>query len=278
MLVTFLKCRGFMKKYFDRLFIKSALLIAAPIVIQQLVTSLAQLVDNIMVGSINAQAIAGVGAVNSIFFVLMTSTFGVSEGASIFIAQQYGADKKEKMGNSLAISFSIILVMALGALTLINVFDEQLLRLFIHGTDEQAIAAMQYGTEYLNILVWGYWLLMVNTVIGSAFRAIGKTKVPMGAGIIAVITNTTINFLLIPIFGVKGAAIATIVSRVIEFLVLFSTLKFKQQTLEFDLKSFTTISFKQFVMMIEKMIPLTANEFLWGFGTSTLMALYIGDL
>ncbi len=263
-----------MKKYFDKVFFKSALVIAMPIVIQQLVTSLAQLVDNIMVGTINGQAIAGVGAVNSIFFVIMTSTFGISEGASIFIAQQYGAGKKDKMGNSLAISFSIIFLMAGIALTLINIFDENLLRMFIHGNDADSLAAMQYGMDYLNVLVWGYWLLMVNAVIGSAFRAIGQTKVPMGAGIVAVITNTALNFLLIPIFGVKGAAVATIISRVAEFAILFAILKFKQTAFEFNLASFTTIKKEQFVMMIKKMIPLTTNEFLWGFGTSTLMALY----
>lgn len=263
-----------MKKYFDKLFFKSALVIAMPIVIQQLVTSLAQLVDNIMVGTINGQAIAGVGAVNSIFFVIMTSTFGISEGASIFIAQQYGAKKREKMGNSLAISFSIIILMAVVALTVINVFDERLLRAYIHGNDADSVLAMQYGMDYLNVLVWGYWLLMINTVIGSAFRAIGKTKVPMSAGIVAVITNTTMNFMLIPIYGVKGAAVATILSRVIEFGILFTTLKFKQTEFDFNLRSFTTIKAAQFKQMIAKMIPLTLNEFLWGFGTSTLMALY----
>lgn len=263
-----------MKKYFDKIFFRSALVIAMPIVIQQLVTSLAQLVDNIMVGTINGEAIAGVGAANSIFFVLMTSTFGISEGASIFIAQQYGADKKDKMANSLAISMSIILILATIALALINIYDENLLRLFIHGDDPTALAAMNYGMEYLNILVWGYWLLMLNAVIGSAFRAIGKTKVPMSAGIVAVITNTTFNFMLIPLFGVKGAAIATIISRIIEFSILFTILKFKQRIFTFNIRSFTTIKFEQFVMMIKKMIPLTLNEFMWGLGTSTLMALY----
>ncbi len=263
-----------MKKYFDKLFFKSALIIAMPIVIQQLVTSLAQLVDNIMVGTINGQAIAGVGAVNSIFFVLMTSSFGISEGASIFIAQQFGANKRDKMANSLAISFSIIFVMAGLALTFINVFDEQLLRLFIHDNSNEALAAMNYGLDYLNVLVWGYWLLMINVVIGSAFRAIGQTKVPMVAGIVAVITNTSMNFMLIPILGVKGAAIATILSRVIEFVILIYTLKYKQSAFEFNLTSFTTIKLEQFKQMITKMVPLTANEFLWGFGTSTLMAFY----
>lgn len=263
-----------MRKYFDTVFFKSALVIAMPIVIQQLVTSLAQLVDNIMVGTINGQAIAGVGAVNSIFFVIMTSTFGISEGASIFIAQQYGAKKRDKMGNSLAISFAIIILMATVALTAINIFDEQLLRMFIHGNDPDSVAAMQFGMDYLNVLVWGYWLLMINTVIGSAFRAIGQTKVPMSAGIVAVVTNTTMNFMLIPVYGVKGAAVATILSRVIEFTILFVILKFKQTEFDFNIASFTTIKLDQFKQMIAKMVPLTANEFLWGFGTSTLMALY----
>lgn len=263
-----------MRKYFDQIFFRSALVIATPIVIQQLVTSLAQLVDNVMVGTINGEAIAGVGAANSILFVLMTSTFGISEGASIFIAQQFGAGKKEKMANSLAVSMSIICLMAFTFLTLINVFDEKLLRLFIHGDDPTALAAMSYGMEYLNILVWGYWLLMINAVMGSAFRAIGKTKVPMSAGVVAVITNTTFNFMLIPILGVKGAAIATICSRIIEFCILFTILKFNQTTFVFNVRSFTTIKMEQFKSMIKKMIPLTLNEFMWGLGTSTLMALY----
>ncbi len=204
----------------------------------------------------------------------MTSTFGIGEGASIFIAQQYGAKRKDKMGNSLAISLSIILIMAAVALTLINIYDKQLLRLFIHGNDADSLNAIQYGMDYLNVLVWGYWLLMINAVIGSAFRAIGKTKVPMSAGIVAVVTNTTMNFILIPSFGVTGAAIATVCSRVIEFVILFVMLKYKQTIIDFNLNCFTTIKYEQFMVMIKKMVPLIANEFLWGFGTSTLMALY----
>ncbi|MFV0555825.1 MAG: MATE family efflux transporter [Lactovum sp.] len=263
-----------MKKYFDQAFFKSALIIAMPIVIQQLVSSLAQLIDNIMVGAINGAAIAGVGAVNSIFLVLMTSTFGISEGASIFIAQQYGARKKDKMANSLAISFMIILAMAAIALTCINIYDETLLSLFIKDSDASSIKALNYGLDYLNILVWGYWIFMVSTVIGSAFRAIGRTKIPMFAGILAVVSNTLLNFILIPNWGVKGAAVATVVSRLLEFTLLFFILKYKQKAFDFNLKSFTTIKLEQFILMIKKMFPLTVNEFLWGFGTSTLMSFY----
>ncbi len=263
-----------MKRYFDIKFFKSAILIALPIVIQQLVTSFAQLIDNIMVGSINGQAIAGVGAANSILLVIMTSTFGISEGASIFIAQQYGANKRDRIANSLAISVIVIAIVAILTLSFINIYDNQLLRIFIHANDSSATLAMNYGMEYLNVLVWGYWILMLNTVLGSSFRAIGKTKVPMLAGVTAVVCNTMMNFILIPIYGVKGAAVATIISRVVEFVVLFTIMKFKQNIFEFNLKSFTTIKFMQFKVMIKKMIPLTINEFLWGLGTSTLMAVY----
>lgn len=263
-----------MKKYFDKEFFRSAISIALPIIVLQLVTSLAQLIDNIMVGTINGQAIAGVGAANSILLVVMSSTFGICGGASIFIAQQYGANNREKMGNSLAISFSIIVGLAVVALSFINFFDQQLLGIYIHGSDAASITAKQYGMEYLNVMVWGYWLLMFNAVIGSSFRAIGQTKVPMKAGIVAVVSNTTLNFLLIPNFGVQGAAIATVISRVIEFSILFYCLKLKQTAFDFNLNSFKTVKIEQFNVMIKKMVPLATNEFLWGLGTSTIMALY----
>lgn len=263
-----------MKLYFDKDFFRSALSIALPIIVLQLVTALAQLIDNIMVGTINGQAIAGVGAANSILLVVMSTTFGICGGASIFLAQQYGANNREKMGNSLAISISIIVIVALVALTFINVFDEQLLGIYIHDGDDASITAKQYAMDYLNVMVWGYWLLMFNAVIGSLFRAIGQTKVPMKAGIVAVISNTTLNFILIPILGVKGAAFATVASRVIEFIILYYCLKQKQTVLDFNLNSFKTVKVAQFKLMIKKMIPLATNEFLWGLGTSTIMALY----
>ncbi|WOO87822.1 MATE family efflux transporter [Mollicutes bacterium LVI A0039] len=263
-----------MKKYFDKVFFKSALIIATPIVLQQLVSSLAQLIDNLMVGSINGQAIAGVGAVNSIFFVLMTASFGISEGASIFIAQQYGAGKKEKIANSLAISITIILIIAGIALTIINIYDEQFIKLFINDVDSNSLAALEYGMKYLNVLVWGYWIMMLNNVLGSSFRAVGNTKIPMAAGMIAVITNTCLNLILIPKFGVEGAAFATVCSRIIEFAILFVILKRVQTVFVFGLKSFTTVKLAQVKQITKKMMPLTLNECLWGLGTSTLMALY----
>ncbi len=262
-------------KYFDLPLYKRVLTVALPIMIQNFITALANLVDNLMVGGLGDEAIAGLGVANSIFFVLLVVLFGVSETFGIYIAQFHGAKKYEMRNKVLSLGVLMTVGLAIVGVSVVLTFKQDLFLLYM---DESAPIAL--GIEYMSIVAFAYLFIAFNISIGVAFRSIGQTRVVMKAGIIAIIINTILNFLLIygiwffPELGVKGAAIATLTSKIIEFLILLTILNNNNEGLKYKMFAFLQLKSSLVYAIIKKAIPLSLNEVGWAGGMAIMMALY----
>lgn len=264
----------------DVKFTRMVFIVALPIIIQQMIMALAQLVDNLMVGTLGEAAIAGVGASNMLFSIVLYLGFGIIEGCSIFSAQQYGARQLDRLKHTFVVSIYFALILGVLSTIIIGSGREFLIGLFINGNTQVSVDALNLGVMYTKVVVFSYLFLTLSTAIGSSFRAIGMTKIPMFAGIIAIFTNSFLNYIFIfgnfgaPELGVVGAAYATIVSRCIEFLILL----FLMNRLKVDfcptIKHFVTVPKALFHSITLKVLPLTLNEFGWAFGRASIMALY----
>jgi len=264
-----------MKKRIDFDFYKMILAIAIPAMVQQFVTALGTLVDNLMIGSLGAFSIGGVGAANSIFTSIMFLSFGISQGANIYISQLYGAKKLTRLHK--AFIFGMINSLILGILAFIGVgfFKEELLSLF---SKDQGV--IKEGISYLSVVVFAYIIIVLNIFMGGSFRAIGKTKFPMIAGIIAIVTNTSLNYFLIngnfgfPALGVKGAALATVISKSLEFILLIVFINIYHMPFKPKLEDLKDLPMDLYKKIVKKTIPISLNEFLFGFGMALSIALY----
>ncbi|MGL4589464.1 MAG: MATE family efflux transporter [Mycoplasmatales bacterium] len=256
-------------------YIKMVFLLAAPVMLQQFLGASATLIDNLMVGTLGADAINAVGASGQIFFVIMLIGFGITEGTSIFIAQQFGSKKFHEM--HLTFVIGIIMSVSIGIIGSVAVllFQETFIGFFTREPAQQALAF-----EFLKIIVWMYPLSLSSMMIGSAYRSCGQTKIPMIAGIISIATNTMINYLLIagmfgfPALGVRGAAIATVLAKLLELVILIVIMKRNHMPFMPEFMDFFKVPLNLVKEVTKKTIPLITNEFLWGFGMTTLMALY----
>ena len=217
-----------LKKYIgNKAFYRMALTVALPMMIQNAVTNFVSLLDNIMVGRVGTLQMTGVSVVNQLLFVYNLCVFGAVAGAGIFTAQFYGQRDDEGIRQTFRFKILICAVIAAFGVTLLLIKGENLIGLYLRGeaTADERAAALGYGLEYLAVMRIGLIPFTFNNAYASSMRETGQTVVPMVAGLVAVAINMSLNYVLIfgklgmPVLGVKGAAIATVVSRYAELVV-----------------------------------------------------------
>lgn len=176
------------------------------------------------------------------------------------------------------------MLMAAVAITLFAFYDDELIRLYLHeGSQSGDIAqTLQYGKEYLSVIMIGLIPYAIAQTYASTLRETGETIVPMVIGIVAVLMNLVGNFLLIfgnfgaPKLGAVGAAISTDIARFAEcFMLIWWTHKNSKR------HSFITGVYRSMRIpkalttdIIKKGLPLMLNEIAWSTGQAFLMQCY----
>lgn len=259
------------KIFGDRYFYKKVYTVAIPIILQQFITAVVQLIDNIMVGNLGEVAISSVATVNQIFFVVILVTFGIVGGAGIFSAQYFGAKDFDKLKQTFRIKIISSVCISIIAILFITIFKKNLVGIFLDKNSETFAA----GIEYLNIAIFTLLPLSISTSIGFTFREVAKPVIPMTTSIIAIITNTTLNYLLIfgnfgfPQLGVEGAAIATLIARIVELIALLYFVRKHGLVFSTRLKELFSIKLDVVKSVVRKALPLTLNELLWSLGVAS---------
>ena len=272
-----------LKKFIgSKAFYKSTLAIILPIIIQNTITTFVNFLDNIMVGQLGTEQMSGVSIVNQFFFFFNLCIFGCTAGAGIFLAQFFG--KKNNLGVKQCFRIKIISVLIVNAIvvTLILIFQDNLINYFLHqGSVEGNLElTFDFAKDYLSIIVYMTPPFAIMYAYSSTLRETGETVVPMKAGFVAVFVNFILNYILIfghlgfPTLGVKGAALATVISRFVECLtiIIFTHVK-KYDWIKGVFKSFK-ISPKILKPVIIKGMPLLINEALWALSTTLLLQRY----
>lgn len=259
----------------NRKFYIHVLTLAVPFMLQQLIGSSVNLLDNLMVGQLGDAAIAGVASANKYYMIAMFGIMGLSGAGSIFIAQYYGAKDTEHVKQSFRYNLIASYVIILPFVVFGWMFPQTILGFF---TSDAAVIAQ--GTAYLRIALLTYLPMTFSMVVANAMRSIGETKIPLYSSIVAILTNAFFNYCLIfgkfgfPAWGVQGAAVATIIARVVEVIVLAVVLQRKHFIFNTKIKDLFKISSKLEKAITLKAIPLTTNEIFWSSGMSLLFKFY----
>ena len=266
-------------------FYKKTILIAVPIMVQNLITNLVAMIDNIMVGQIGTEQMSAVAIVNQLFFVFNLSIFGSLSGAGIFSAQFFGKEDIEGVRHTMRFKFmTATVITAIGILVFLLAGDS-LVELYLHDTTEDIDLekTFMYAKDYMLIMLVGLVPFAYEQVYSSTLREGGITTPSMVAGIIAVLTNVGLNALLIfgigvfPKLGVAGAAIATVISRFVQVAIVIVYSHINSWRLRFIQGLYKSLAVPKKlvkVIMIKGLLPLTANECLWAAGTAALAQCY----
>ena len=275
-----------MNRFFgDKKFYKSVLTVAVPIMIQNGISNFVSLLDNIMVGRVGTEQMSGIAIVNQLLFVFYLAMFGALAGAGIFGAQFFGC--KDHQGVRYAFRYKLYIcaiIVSLGIAVLL-LYGDRLILLYLHdegGTAQSLEAALHYGKQYLTVMLIGFLPFGIEEIYASTLRECGETRIPMIAGIAAVLVNLVLNYLLIfgkfgcPKLGVVGAAAATVISRYIQALII--VVWTHRHT---DLMPFASGVYESFRIPVQlagkitlKGMPLMVNEILWSAGMAVLNQCY----
>ena len=262
----------------DRPFYRRVLSVAIPIIIQNGITMFVSLLDNIMVGQVGTYQMSGVSVVNTLFFVFNLCIFGASAGAGIFSSQFYGSGDQVGIRHTFRFKIFACSALALLVIGIFGIFGSDLIQLYLKGDGDPKDAAdtLRYGRVYLNMMLLGMLPFAISNAYASTLRETGNATVPMVASVSAVLVNLVLNYLLIfghlglPAMGVRGAALATVISRVAELLIVavWTHLhKDRNPYIQGVYHSFH-IPGKLLKDIFRTGMPLLMNEFLFSLGTA----------
>ncbi len=256
-------------------FYKNVIAVAVPLMLQQLVTSSVNLVDNLMIGQLGDAALGGVATSNRFFMIALFAVMGILSASSVFIAQYFGAKDEDNMKESFRFSILSSVAITLIFFSIATFYPHLVLGFF---TDDPLILAE--GTKYITIAAIAILPFALTGSIASAMRSIGETKIPLYVGIFAVFTNAFFNYALIfghfglPQLGIVGAAIATVISRTLEAAILLTIMTHRVFHFTTRIEDLFKISKKNIRKISLKAMPLATNEILWSFGMATLFKFY----
>ena len=274
----------FKKLIGTKTFYKSIIALMLPIMIQNGIMQFVNMLDNIMVGRLGTAEMSGVAVANQLIFVFNLCIFGAVSGAGIFGAQFAG--KKDNEGIRHTFRFKVIFctIIAILGIVLFWFLGDPLINTYLKGDGsiEDAALTLKFAREYLNIMLIGLIPASIVQAYASTLREIGRPKVPMYAGIVAVVVNLCLNYVLIfghfgaPELGVEGAAIATVISRFVELSFVAIWTRSHSADNPFIMGAYRSfyVPMSLIKQIARKGVPLLLNETAWAFGMAVLNQRY----
>jgi len=198
---------------------KVILLFSIPIIIGNICQQIYNLVDTIIVGRfVNFQALAGIGAINGLNFCILNFLIGFTGGLGVLVAQHFGSGSMKDMRRSVATSLTLCIIVTAIMTALALVFVNPMLQLI-----RTPSYIYVYSYEYISIIFAGLFSQVSYNIIASVLRALGDSRTPLYFLIFASVLNIGLDLLFILTFGmgIKGAAIATVISQMTSAILCF---------------------------------------------------------
>lgn len=268
----------------DRAFYKMALGVAVPMMIQNGITNFVGLLDNIMVGRIGTEQMSGIAIVNQLLLVFNLAIFGAISGVGIFGAQFYGCENHKGVQQTFRFKIYICAAIVLLGILILSTGGEQLILLYLHEEENESAlwATLGYGKQYLWVMLAGLVAFGIEEIYTSTLRECGETKIPMLAGVAAVLVNLVFNYILIfgkfglPQLGVVGAAVATVISRYVQAAIVVVWTHTHAGKMPFIAGAYREFKIPSQLAgnILKKGMPLMCNEILWALGIATLTQCY----
>jgi putative MATE family efflux protein len=259
----------------DKAFYRALFTIALPIMLQNLINSFVNLIDTVMVGRLGTAEIAAVGLGNQVFFLLNIFLFGVCSGAGVFTAQFWGKKDVSGIRRTTGLCLSVALVIA-GLFTIACIRAPA----FIIGLYSKDPAVIALGADYLRAVAPCFLPFAVSFVLTIIMRSIERVKLAMSTTIVSLSIKIAISYCLIfgigpfPALGVTGAAIATVIARVIEMIILLVASKARNYAFVGPLGEIFGFNLRFTARFFQIALPVIVNEMLWSLGITMQNAIF----
>ena len=254
----------------NKKFYKLLICLCIPIIIQQLISTSVNIIDTVMISSLGEASVASIGVANQYFFLFNMALSGIVGGAGIFISQFFGKSDYNNIKKTTGFTSILAIILSLIFFILVLIFPTGIINIF--SNDPQVV---KLCSEYFKIIILSYPLIAISTVFSMGSRSVRNPKLGMICSSIALVVNIILNYGLIfgnlgmPALGVKGAALATIIARIVEFLLIVVYVYFikKDYVLKFTLKDLKHIDTHFAKTFISRSLPIFINDTTWAIGT-----------
>ncbi len=256
-------------------FKKKLFQIAIPVTVQSLMQSSLSLIDQIMIGSLGSECIAGIGLAGKFTSLFSVTVAAIVTAAGILISQYFGAKNERGVRDSfyLPLYFSLILVVIFSLLSVL--IPNQVMSLYANDK-----STVEKAASYLIFRTPGYLATVITLFISTMFRNMNRAKLPAVAGIIAIIINTFMNWFLIygififPRLEEVGAALATVISQIVEMLIVLTLFIREKKNKNLFLKPTLHFSKEFYKNAFSILLPILIGQFLWSLGENAYAIIY----
>lgn len=254
----------------NKAFYKTLVILCIPIIIQNLISTLINMVDTVMVGGLGEVAVASIGIANQYFFLFNMALSGIIGGAGIFMAQFYGKGDKDSIKKITGLSVIAALILGIIFFIIAVFFPNVIIKFFSHDP-----LVVKEAKSYFLVIGFCYPIMAISYIFSMGSRNVRNPRLGMICSSISLIVNIVLNYILIlgkfgaPALGVKGAAIATVFARIVEFILLIAYVYFIKEDYElrFGIKDIKGITKELASNVIRKSTPVFLNDTIWAFGS-----------
>ena len=260
-------------------FLKYASKLAFPIMIQNLIGTLVNIADTVMLGYVSQTAMSASSLANQYTFILFCLYYGMATGASVLCAQYWGKGDKKTVERILGLAERISLIVSFVFFVISFSVPATIMKIFTSSPD--TIAA---GSEYLRVISFSFMFMGFSQVFMSALRSIGKIMLPSVTYIVSLCVNVICNATFIfglfgfPKLGVTGVALGTVIARITEVLICL-IYSLRSSDVRFRIKYFFAKSGILFQDFMKIATPAVINDVVWSLASSAFAAIlgHIGD-
>lgn len=258
----------------DKNFYRNVAVLVIPMALQNLINVGVTSTDVIMLGKVGEKVLSGASLGNQVYFILSLILFGLTSGASVLNAQYWGKGDVHTIEKVLGIALKISVTIGLAFTVVTFLAPEMLMHIFTN--DGEVVAE---GVKYLRIVCFSYVLSSISMVYLNTMRSVERVQIATVVYLSSLLINIVVNAVLIfgllgaPKLGVMGAAVGTVVARIVEVcIVIFydrkvnDVFRFKFSCL-FEKDKLLLKDFVNFSM------PVVMNELFWGAGISAVSAI-----
>lgn len=255
-LKLFTRDKSFYKSFFPLLFV---------VVLQQLAALAVNMADNLMLGRYTELALSGATLVNQIQFTLQQIAAGTGMGIVVLASQYWGQRRTEPIKKIINIGVKMSLVVGILFFAASKLIPEAILSIF---TSDQAV--IQEGARYLNVICWTYLVFSVSNSLMYSLQSVETAMIGTVMSVCTICINVCLNYCLIygnlgaPELGVVGAAVATLVSRIVELFIILGYVLFVDKKLKMKLKDLVSIDLTYLRDYIKVSSPIIMSGLLWG--------------